>query len=124
VKCCKTYHPKCLASASEFMHLHGTYYLCHQHLSSGARNVLENDYKLVNSDKKDIIELRKAEKDMRAKRYDLKAEFMPDATKEYTYEDFGLTHVMKFNYKDYDELWCRYCGSRFADGFSDGPWGV
>lgn len=88
------------------------------------RTALEQDYRLVNSDKKDITELRRAEKVLKPKKYEIElkqTEYIP----KYSYSDFGLTDIQKFNYGDYnDELWCRYCGSRFADGFSDGPWGV
>jgi hypothetical protein len=41
----------------------------------------------------------------------------------YSYEDFDLPKINEFDYTAFDSLWCRYCGSRFAEDFCSSPWG-
>lgn len=128
IKCCKTFHPKCLAKGTSFLHLNDSFYLCEQHLSKNDRAALLREYKLINADKKDISELRKTEKMIRQGRNREKnnenEKEKEDSPAEYSYADFDLTPIDVFDFKEYDQLWCRYCGSRFAEKFETGPWGA
>ena len=33
------------------------------------------------------------------------------------YSDFGILSPEKFDYSSYPYLWCRYCGTRYAESF-------
>lgn len=39
-----------------------------------------------------------------------------------TYEDFGICSPHEFDYINYKNDWCRYCGTRFSSNFTKGPW--
>lgn len=58
-------------------------------------------------------------------RHRLKNQKLPTEEElSYTYADFQLTPIDQFDFRNYDQLWCRYCGSRFAESFQEGPWGA
>lgn len=67
--------------------------------------------------------MRKNERLSRQKRFEASLKSREEGNGEYSYMDFGLEPIDTFVYGSYTHVWCKYCGSRFGDGFGDGPWG-